>query len=91
MTLTETITKINFPEEFHATYETKGVRNIQHNYFYKIDTTNTKWVSVTEFQFSGLGMKLIGAIMPGVFKKQSRKYLEDFKNFAENGTSIANK
>ena len=88
MTLTETITKINFPDEFHANYEAKGVKNIQHSYFLEIDPNTTKWVSETEIKFSGLGMKLIGALMPWVFKKQSRKYLNDFKNFAENGTSV---
>jgi hypothetical protein len=91
MVLTETITKINFPEEFHAIYETKGVRNMQHNYFQEIDPNNTKWISETEFQFSNIGMRLIGLLMPGIFKKQSRKFLEDFKRFAENGTSIYNK
>jgi hypothetical protein len=34
-------------------------------------------------------MKLIGWLMPGAFKKQSQKYLNDFKDFAENGTSVA--
>ena len=89
MTLIETITKINFPDEFHANYEAKGVKNIQHNYFLEIDPNTTKWVSETEFKFSGLGMKLLGVLMPGVFKKQSRKYLNDFKNFTENGISVA--
>jgi hypothetical protein len=27
---------------------------------------------------------LFGLLMPGEFKKQSQKYLEDFKQFAEN-------
>jgi len=27
--------------------------------------------------------------MPGAFKKQSLKYLKDFKNFAEQGTSVS--
>ncbi|GAB5400376.1 MAG: hypothetical protein Aureis2KO_19610 [Aureisphaera sp.] len=89
MVLTETIVKNNFPAEFHANYDTKGVHNIQQNYFHEIADGKTKWVSESEFQFAGFGMKLMGFLMPGAFKKQSLKYLNDFKNFAENGTSVA--
>lgn len=86
--LTETIIKRNFPEEFHANYDSKGVHNIQKNYFYKVDDNTTKWVSETVFQFSSFTMKLMAWVMPGMFKKQSMKYLIDFKNFAEKGTSV---
>ena len=89
MSLIETIIKRNFPDEFHATYNTKGVHNIQNNYFEEINETKTKWTSESEFQFSGFGMKLMGWLMPGAFKKQSKKYMQDFKNFAENNISVA--
>ena len=88
MTLTETILKNNFPSEFHATYDTKGVHNIQKNFFNEIDSQTTEWVSESEFQFASFGMKLMGWLMPGAFKKQSQKYLIDFKNFAEKGISV---
>lgn len=39
--LIETITKRNFPEEFHATYETKGVKSTQENYFSETHEGNT--------------------------------------------------
>jgi len=90
MVLIETILKHNMPYEFHATYDTKGVHNIQKNYFKDIDGHTTKWISEAEFQFSGFFMKLMGFLMPGSFKKQSMKYAQDFKAFAENGTSVAN-
>lgn len=88
MVMTETITKRNFPNEFHATYDAKGVHNIQQNFFHQDDDGTTKWVSESEFQFQGFGMKMMGWLMPGAFKKQSMKYLNDFKNFVENGTSV---
>lgn len=87
--MVETIIKNKFPTEFHATYDTKGVHNIQENYFQEIGTHTTRWISQSEFQFSGVGMKLMGWLMPGAFKKQSKKYLTDFKNFVENGTSVS--
>ncbi len=89
MSLIETITDNNFPEEFHATYDTKGVHNIQKNYFLDWENNTTKWVSESEFQFQSVAMKLMGWLMPGAFKKQSLKYLTDFKNFVETGSSVA--
>ncbi|MEM1259333.1 MAG: SRPBCC family protein [Bacteroidota bacterium] len=87
MEMVETIIKKNLPEEFHTTYDTKGVHNIQKNYF-KEENGKTRWISESEFQFEGFGMKLMAFLMPGAFKKQSRKYADDFKNFAEKGISV---
>ncbi|MBL4662461.1 MAG: SRPBCC family protein [Flavobacteriaceae bacterium] len=86
--LVETIIKNEFPEEFHANYNSKGVHNAQRNFFHALEPNKTKWVSESEFQFAGFGMKVMGYLMPNAFKKQSLKYLKDFKNFAENGTSV---
>ncbi|MCH2489732.1 MAG: SRPBCC family protein [Flavobacteriales bacterium] len=89
MSMVETIIKNQFPSEFHATYDTKGVHNMQRNYFEEVGENKTKWISESEFQFAGFGMKLMGFLMPGAFKKQSKKFMINFKNFAENGTSVA--
>ena len=89
VSLTETIIKSNFPDAFHATYEAKGVLNIQENYFTQIDDNTTKWATQSEFKFSGFAMKVMAFLMPGAFKKQSYKYMVDFKNFAEKGISVA--
>jgi mRNA-degrading endonuclease HigB of HigAB toxin-antitoxin module len=89
VTMTETITKYDLPSEFHATYDAKGVHNIQNNYFHEIDANTTRWVSESEFKFKGVAMKLMGIVMPKVFKKQSQKYLDDFKNFVENDVSVS--
>ena len=90
MELIETITKSDFPNEFHANYDTKGVRNIQENYFEELSDGKTKWRTDVEFQFSSFMMKMMGFLMPSAFKKQSMAYLQDFKAFAENGDSVAN-
>lgn len=86
--MVETIIKRNFPEDFHTTYDSKGVHNIQKNHFLEVNDNQTKWVSESEFQFAGFGMKLISMIVPKMFKKQSMQYATDFKNFAENGVSV---
>jgi hypothetical protein len=48
------------------------------------------WVSKNYFQFTNLMMKIIGFQKPASFKKQTSKYMNDFKIFAENGISMAN-
>lgn len=78
----ETITVKNLPHEFSGTYEAKGVWNEAKNFFIPLDEHRTLYKSENEFRFSGF-MKLIGLLMPGAFKKQSMKYLELFKKFAE--------
>lgn len=78
----ETITARNLPDEFSGTYEAKGVWNEVKNYFTEEEDGTTKWVAACEFRFSGF-MKIIAFFMRGAFKKQSMKYLESFKKFAE--------
>lgn len=89
MVLIEHVLTRNLPEAFHGTYDTKGVHNIQKNYFEEINENTTRWKSISEFYFSGFMMKTIGFLMPGAFQKQSKKYMQDFKNFAEKGISVA--
>ncbi len=78
----ETITKRNLPDEFDSTYEAKGVFNVVTNRFEEITPDKTRWISDNEFKFSGF-MAIMGWLMPGSFKKQSFKYLQLFKEFAE--------
>jgi len=84
--MTETITVKDLPKEFSGTYEAKGVWNEVKNYFEALDEHSTRWYADCHFEFSGF-MKLIAFFMPGAFKKQSQKYLDQFKVFAE-GESI---
>lgn len=82
MEMIETITASNLPEEFSGTYETNGVIDTVKNKFVPIPGNKTKYVTEHEFKLAGF-MKIIAWLAPGMFKKQSMKYLEDFKNFAE--------
>ena len=79
----ETVTVRNLPDEFSGTYEANGVYNIVKNKFVKLSETKTKYITEQEFQFNGF-MKLMAFLMPGAFKKQSLKFLTDFKSFVEN-------
>ncbi|RXG27217.1 SRPBCC family protein [Leeuwenhoekiella marinoflava] len=84
MTLIETILETDMPRLLIAEYTTKNVYNIQRNTFEATQDGKTIWTSESEFKFEGLAMKTFGFLIPGAFKKQSLKYMRDFKNFAEN-------
>ena len=89
LVMVETIITNNLPYEFHVTYDAKGAHNIQKNFFKDLDGQSTLWISESEFQFSGIFMKLMALLMPGAFKKQTLEYLECFKAFAEENKSVA--
>lgn len=79
--MVETIKENNLPYKMVTTYDAKGVHNIIITRM-EAQGDATKYIAEQEFQFKGF-MKIIGFLMPGAFKKQSLKYLNDFKNFAE--------
>lgn len=83
----ETILKNNLPSEYEASYVADGVYNHQLNKFEEVNENSTIWISYSEFKFSGF-MKLIGKLMPGTFKKQSKQFMDDFKIFVEEGKSV---
>ena len=81
--MTEEIITNNLPEQKKVTYTADAVYNIVTNKFIKVSEKKTKFINEQEFEFKGF-MKIIGFFMPSAFKKQSRVYLKDFKEFAEN-------
>jgi len=85
--MVETITEKRLPEIFCGTYETKGVWNEVKNHFEELPNGSTRYWSENEFKMSGM-MKVFAFLMPGAFKKQSQKYLELFKDFAEKEVGV---
>ena len=82
MEMQETITKKNLPEHFNFIFEAKGVQNWNDNHFNAIAENQTKWTQSNVFKGTGM-IKVFLILMPGMFKKQSLKYMNDFKAFAE--------
>ena len=78
----EEIITNNLPEEKKVTYTADAVYNIVTNKFIKVSENKTKFINEQEFEFKGF-MKIIGFFMPSAFKKQSRVYLQDFKEYVE--------
>lgn len=83
MELKETIINRNLPHEFDATFEMKNAFNLSKHRFYNISDNQTRWVNENEFRFRGF-MRIVGLLMPGAFKRQTQKFMEAFKRFAEN-------
>lgn len=82
MVMTETITKQAFPDSFSAVYDTGNVHNVMDNHFYA-EGDKTRWVTTSEFQFSGW-MRLMALFMrEASFKKETLATMERFKTFAE--------
>jgi hypothetical protein len=73
----------NLPDQLDLTFDSDKAHNIQKNKLVKVDDNTTKWVSDSEFQLSGY-MIIFGIFGKGMFKKQSKIYLDKFKEFAEN-------
>lgn len=98
MEATETITRLE-PADLHAVPSSvvvrydreivgEGMWQAQRDRLIDAGPGTTLWESVSEFRFDGLLMRLVGLVMPGSFRKQSRQHMEDFKAFAEQGTDV---
>lgn len=87
MEMEEEITKKDLPDMMNFVFTAKGVTNWNDNRFESIDENRTKWVQSNVFKFKGM-IKVMAFFMPGAFKKQSVKYMNDFKQYAEKGVDV---
>lgn len=84
MELTETILVRNLPDEFSGLYESKMTLNTMKNYFHELSPTKTRWESEIEYtELRGFMVKMMGMFFPSMFKKQTQKWMDQFKKFAE--------
>lgn len=91
MTMTETITDNGLPHHFHGRYDMPSIRNVQRNFFEALNDGSTRWRSETEFQFAHWSMRILGRCMPGMFRNTSQRFMDDFKDWIENGVSARTK
>ena len=80
---------VNLPHELDMTFENKGVVSFQKNTFKALSDSQMVWISTNQIIPINFKMRMMVLLMPNAFKKQSKKYFEDFKNFAEHGTSVS--
>ncbi len=82
MTISETILEQNFPNQIKFAYQSPMGYNEVEMLFEQLADGTTKQTNNSFFEMKGL-MKYIGFIFKGMFKKQSYKYLNGFKEYAE--------
>jgi hypothetical protein len=87
ITMIETIVKCDLPTHWHAKYTSQGMVSYQYNFFEAVSEEQTFWKTTSEFKFSGF-MRIVGRVLPGIFKKRSETVMKDFKKFAEEGVSV---
>ncbi|MDR7380974.1 SRPBCC family protein [Promicromonospora iranensis] len=66
----------------------EGMWNAVRDRLTEATPTTTLWESESEFRFSSPLMRLMGRLLPGVFRKQSQQHMQDFKAFAEQGRDV---
>lgn len=87
MELLETITLNRLPDEFSALYQHPAMENTMTSRFVEVDGgAATRFECDVEYtKFNGFVPKLMGRLFPGIFKKQARKWFDQFKACAEGG------
>jgi len=87
--LLETVLVYNLPKEYTATYEHIHINNTMRNSFKDLGNDKTLYVSEVEYtEFKSFMLKVMKTLMPGMFKKQVQKWMNQFKDFVEKGNSI---
>jgi len=87
MELLETITANNLPDSFAAFYQHTAMENTMTSRFIEINEgRGTRFeVDVDYTKFNGFMPRLMAMLFPGVFRKQSQKWFDQFKFHAESG------
>ncbi len=84
MELIETIITKELPNQFIGLYEAKTMTNIMKNSFVAVSENLTRYdVEIEYTKFNGFMVKAMAFLMPGMFKKQTQKWLNQFRDFVE--------
>ena len=84
MELEETILEWNMPHAMEGEYVHRHMTNRMRNTFQELGPEKTVWTAdITYTKFNGLFMKLFAMVGKGMFRKQTQKWLNQFKEFAE--------
>lgn len=84
MDLLETITARDLPHKFYATYEGDFGKNSMNNDFIQLGPQQTRWTAEIEYtEMNGFIMNMMAKLMPGMFRKQTQKWMDQFKAWSE--------
>lgn len=82
MKIRETILEENLPKQIKFAYQSSMGYNEVEITFESINEQQVKLKSANYFDLKGF-MKVFAWLMPGMFKKQSLKYMSNFKQYCE--------
>jgi hypothetical protein len=84
MELIETIQVMHLPAEMTALYEHEHMVNTLTTTFTELPGQKTRYATnIGYIKFNSFMPRLMAWLMPGMFKKQSQKWADQFKAFAE--------
>ncbi len=84
MQLIETIVHNNLPDSFEGQYDHESMSNTMRVHFEALDERTTRYITEIHYtQFNGFMVKMMAKLFPGMFKKQSQKWFDQFKDFVE--------
>ena len=84
MVITETLLENNLPNQIKFAYDSPMGGNVVEMIFEPLSDHEVRQTTNTTMELKG-AMKLMGVLFKGMFKKQSMKYMNDFKRFVEKG------
>lgn len=84
MVLTETIVSNDLPHSFEAFYHHKHMDNTLICRFTSLPNGGTRYETKVEYtRINWVMPRLIAMLFPGMYKKPARRWMENFKKFAE--------
>ncbi|MDW3211795.1 MAG: SRPBCC family protein [Reichenbachiella sp.] len=84
MELIETITANNLPDIFEAHYHHEHMDNTMKCTFTPLGDNQTQYTSFIEYtRINWVMPRLMAILLPGVYKKPVKRWLENFKKFVE--------
>ena len=83
--LYETVQENRLPDTFVGEYETPGICwNSMTSRFRELPSGSTQFEAEVVYRLDALPVRLMGWLMPWVFRKQVQKYLDAFRELVEN-------
>ena len=84
MELKETIIEFNLPDVMEGEYVHIHMTNRMRNIFTEVAANKTRWSAEIDYiKFNSFKMKVFAFFGKGMFRKQTQKWLNQFKVFAE--------
>ena len=84
ITITETVTTKNLPDEHSGLYDSKLMTTIMTNQFEEIAANKTRYTAILEItKLKGMMVKMMAGTFTAVVEKQTERWVNQFRDFVE--------